>query len=152
MVYLSELESSLCHLLLVVGATLVIPSFMHPERRRSRTVLFAISILLSIRYIWWRATQTIAPFGLTADCLLSWTFLGLEAAALASSVSAFTIMMKKTNRSAEVERYRGWWSPSPAPRVAILVATYNEDRTILERTIVGAKASDHPNIEVCYFG
>eukprot|EP00913_Durusdinium_trenchii_P004227 g3919.t1 len=48
----------------------------------------------------------------------------------------------------EVERFLGWWRPAKDPKVAIMIATYNEDRAVLERTIVGAKASDHSNCDV----
>jgi len=148
MIYLSELQASIAQLLLVTGIALVVPTFLEGERTRDRIILFGIGIALSLRYFWWRASETIAPFGLTADCLFSWSFLALEGASLLSSISAFTIMMRKTDRSGEVGRYKAWWSPNPAPRVAILIATYNEDRTVLERTIVGAKAVDHPNKQV----
>ncbi|MFN3628417.1 MAG: glycosyltransferase, partial [Parvibaculum sp.] len=30
----------------------------------------------------------------------------------------------------------------------VLIATYNEDRTVLERTIIGAKSSSHPHCDV----
>jgi cellulose synthase (UDP-forming) len=148
MVYLNELQASIVQLLLVLGIALVVPTFLNGERTRDRAILFGVGILLSARYFWWRASETIAPFGLTADCLFSWTFLVLEGASLLSSISAFTIMMRKTNRSGEVERFKAWWLPNPAPQVAILIATYNEDRTVLERTVVGAKAVDHPNKQV----
>ncbi|MBW6424942.1 glycosyltransferase [Rhizobium sp. XQZ8] len=148
MIYLSELQASIAQLLLVTGIALVVPTVLSSGRTRDRKILFSIGILLSCRYFWWRASETIAPFGFTADCLLSWSFLALEGASLLSSISAFTIMMRKTDRSAEVERFKAWWSPNPAPRVAILIATYNEDRKVLERTIVGSKAVDHPNKQV----
>ncbi|MBW9115571.1 glycosyltransferase [Rhizobium cauense] len=148
MFYLSELQGSIAQLALVIGVALALPSFLSPNRTLDRTILFGVGILLSLRYLWWRVTETVAPFGLTADCFFSWSFLALEAASLLSSISAFTIMMRKTDRSLEVERFKSWWGNSPPPRVAILIATYNEDRSVLERTIVGAKAVDHSNFEV----
>lgn len=148
MLYLSELQSSIAHILLALGLGLVLSSLLKPQNRLHRTLLFAVGMILAVRYIWWRGTQTLAPLDFTLDCLFSWSFFALETASVLSSLSAFTIMTRTINRSAEVERHSAWWRPDTAPRVAIMIATYNEDQTVLERTIVGAKASDHQNFEV----
>lgn len=148
MLYLSELQSSIAHILLALGLGLVLSSLLKPQNRLHRTLLFAVGMMLAVRYIWWRGTQTLAPLDFTLDCLFSWSFFALETASVLSSLSAFTIMTRTINRSAEVERHSAWWRPDTAPRVAIMIATYNEDQTVLERTIVGAKASDHQNFEV----
>lgn len=148
MLYLSELQSSVAHILLALGLGLVLSSLLKPQNRLHRTLLFSVGMMLAVRYIWWRGTQTLAPLDFTLDCLFSWSLFALETASVLSSLSAFTIMTRTINRSAEVERHSAWWRPDTAPRVAIMIATYNEDQTVLERTIVGAKASDHQNFEV----
>ncbi len=146
--YLSEIQSSFAHLALALGLALVLPSLLDSRNRLHRTVLFAVGMILALRYIWWRGTQTLAPFDLTLDCLFSWSFFALEAASVLSSLSAFTILTRTISRTQEVDRHMSWWHPEKDPKVAIMIATYNEDRTVLERTIVGAKASDHQNCEV----
>ena len=146
--YLSELQSSLAQLACAFGLTLVLPSVLDPRVSWHRAVLFTMAALLSARYIWWRGTETLAPAGLTLDCIFSWSFFALEAAAVISSLSAFTILSRTSSRSAEVEQFKNWWQPAPPPSVAIMIATYNEDQSVLERTIAGAKASNHPNCEV----
>ncbi|MFB4375932.1 glycosyltransferase [Agrobacterium sp. CR_3] len=146
--YLSELQSSFAHLALAFGCALVLPYLLNNRNWTHRTFLFAIGMALAVRYIWWRGTQTLAPPGFTLDCLFSWSFFALEALSVLSSLSAFTILTRTTDRSPEVEENKSWWQPDPPPKVAILIATYNEEQAVLERTVVGAKASDHPDVQV----
>lgn len=145
--YLSELGSSSIHLLLVFGLGLIMPYWVDPRNTRHRVILFGIAGLLAVRYAWWRATQTLAPMGLTLDMAASWSLFALEMLALLGSVSAFAIMSRTRNRSAEADAHEGWWGENE-PRVAILIATYNEDLEVLERTIVGAKSLRHRNKDV----
>ncbi|MFN3973316.1 MAG: glycosyltransferase [Gemmobacter sp.] len=144
MVYLSEIEASLVHLALVAGLALVLPRIVDPRRTLHRAVMLAIAVALALRYIWWRATETIAPFGLTLDWAASWSLLALEVASLLGSISAFVILARTRDRSPEADRNLGWWGNEPPPRVAILIATYNEEMEVLERTITGAKGLRHP--------
>jgi cellulose synthase (UDP-forming) len=146
--HLGELGSSFAVLLLFVGLGMVAVSVLDPNRTSHRAVLFTVAIILVLRYGWWRATETVAPFGLTLDWLASWSFLAIEFGAIATSLSAYVILMRVRHRSSEVDRHLGWWQPGPPPRVAVLIATYNEDREVLERTIAGATALHHPNAAV----
>lgn len=146
--YPSELQLSFAMLAMAFGAALVASQILRPDNVLHRSALFTIAILLSMRYLAWRATETLAPFGLTWDCFFSWTFFVLEAASLISSFSAFVILMRRKDRSPEANVNRGWWQPEPAPSVAVLIATYNEERGVLARTIAGAKALDHDRLKV----
>ncbi|WP_165222314.1 glycosyltransferase family 2 protein [Affinirhizobium pseudoryzae] len=148
MLFLSELQSSFARLFFVVGCAILLAIILKPDRTAHRVLLLLIAIALALRYILWRGTETLAPFDLTADWFFSWSFFALEALSVISSFSAFTILMRTTHRSSEVEANQAWWEPGAPPKTAILIATYNEDREVLERTIVGAKAADHPNCEV----
>ncbi|MDR6759564.1 cellulose synthase (UDP-forming) [Mycoplana sp. BE70] len=146
--HVSEAQSAYAAIFLAMGLVLLLPALLDPRNNVHRGLLFAIAIGLSLRYIWWRGSETLAPAGLTWDCLFSWSFFILEAAALMSSISSLVILGRTRSRTAEVDQHQSWWEPAAAPRVAILIATYNEELSVLERTIVGAVASDHPNCEV----
>ncbi len=146
--YLSELQSSFAHIALALGLAFLLPHLLDNKNGTHRTLLFGIGMILAVRYIWWRGTATLAPPGWTFDCLFSWSFFALEALSVLSSLSAFTIMTRTMERSSEVERHKSWWQPAPSPKVAVMIATYNEEQSVLERTIVGAKASDHPDVQV----
>ena len=147
-IYLSEIESSLVRLALVVGIAITLPLLFDKTNNHHRSVLFAVAAVLALRYLWWRATETIAPMGLTWDCLASWSLLGFEGLSIVSSLSSFAIMSRTSNRGEEATAHINWWGAAPSPRVAILIATYNEDLDILQRTIIGAKALGHTNKEV----
>ena len=147
MIHLTDLESSFVELLLVIGIALLLPSFARKDNNVFRAILFGITGFLAIRYVWWRATETLAPFGLTLDCLASWSFFTVEAVSIISSLSAYTILSRVRLRHKEADEHAEWWGDKP-PRVAILIATYNEDGRQVERTLAGAMAVDHPNLEI----
>lgn len=147
-VWLSETQSGAVQMLLVAGLAMILPSLVDRKNTLHRSLLMAVTIVLALRYGWWRATETLAPVGLTVDFLASGSLFALEIAALASSISANLLMSRIRDRSAEATAHEAWWAPDPAPRVAVLIATYNEDLDVLERSIVGALAIDYPNAEV----
>lgn len=148
MFYLDEIQSSVAHLALAIGFALVLPLVVDRHKNWHRALLLGVGAVLALRYVWWRATETLAPPGLTWDFAASWSLFGLELAALTGSLSAFVIMSRLRERSAEADAHAGWWAPAPAPKVAVLIATYNEEQEVLERSIVGAQALDYPNAEV----
>ncbi|OWY12554.1 Curdlan synthase [Thioclava sp. NG1] len=147
---LGELGSAAMQLILVVGITAILPSFVNTRRNWHRTVLLGISAVLALRYIWWRGTETLAPPGLTLDALASWSLYALEGLTMIGSLSAFLVLSRIKLRSEDADRYVNL-PTEREPLVAILIATYNEDRDVLERTIVGAKFLRHRNktIIVC---
>lgn len=144
---LNDLQSSFASLLLVAGFALILPVVVDPTKTWQRSLLLFISFLVSLRYAWWRVTDTLAPPGLNMDVVASWSLFGLEMAALTSSISTFVMLTRVSNRSAEVDRRLYWWKGRD-PKVAILIATYNEDLDVLERTIVGAKWLRYQNKEI----
>jgi cellulose synthase (UDP-forming) len=96
----------------------------------------------------WRFTDTVPPFAFAPEPIVAWAFAGLEGLTVVSSTLAFLILTRVRERSEEATRYARWWAPGGAPRVDVYVATYNEELEVLERTIVGCKALDHPATRV----
>lgn len=148
MLYLSEIESSLIHLALVAGLAILLPVLVDPKHSMHRAVILFAAVVLAVRYFWWRATETVAPLGWTIDWAASWSLLALEGAALLGSISAFVILSRTRDRSPDVEKNLEWWGRATPPRVAILIATYNEEQDVLERTITGAKGLRHKNTTI----
>ena len=145
--HLSEVQSSFILVMLLSGLGLVLPYVLNREKTLHRALLLMAAGVLAARYAFWRITETVAPFGFTLDMLASWSLLALEMLALVGSASAFVIMSRVKFRSEEATKYAGWWG-SKNPRVAILIATYNETLDVLERTIIGAKSLRYENKEV----
>ncbi|WP_238368373.1 glycosyltransferase [Mesobacterium pallidum] len=145
---LGLLGSSLLHLVPIAGAALLLPSIIDKTSNVHRHILFGIAILLSLRYAWWRITDTIAPIGFTVDFVASWSLMVLEMATMIGSFSAFVLLMRYRDRGQEVADNLSWWHGGETPRVSLLIATYNEEVEVLERTILGAKALTHKAKEV----
>ncbi|MBS0126534.1 glycosyltransferase [Thetidibacter halocola] len=143
-----EFAASVIDVSLVAGIGLLLPYVIDRTRTLHRALLFAVAFALAGRYAWWRATETLAPAGWTVDMAASWSLFALEMAALLGSLSAFVIMSRLRLRGAEADRHEGWWGDATPPHVAILIATYNEELEVLERTIVGAKSLRHPRKQV----
>ena len=146
--YLSDTVSSIVQLNLVLALGMLVPLLLSREKTWHRALLFAVCAVLTARYLYWRAAYTLAPLDLTFDCLASWSFFAIECAACLSSLSAFLILSRHRDRKQEADRQQDWWEPEPAPKVAVLIPTYNEERDVLERTIVGALALDYPDFSV----
>ena len=146
--HLDPLASSIAQVLGIFGLSLLLTWIVRPERALHRVALYAGVWFFSLRYIWWRATATLAPAGLTLDALASWSFFGIELLSIVSALSASVIMSRTRNRSGEADRNLGWWKPGGDPRVAVLIPTYNEELEILERTIIGARALRYSNKQI----
>jgi cellulose synthase (UDP-forming) len=110
----------------------------------ARVAMAILAIFFSLRYLAWRASETLAPPGWTLDALVSWSFFCFEAGSIISGISAFIILCRYRSRSADADRY-GKDMAIRRQRVAIFIATYNEEWPVLERTIAGAVACDHAN-------
>ena len=145
--YLNDLQSSLAVLLLIVGLVVFLQQLVEPKTTWHRTGLLAIAALLAFRYAWWRWNETLAPPGFTMDMLASWSLFLLEMAALVGSLSTFLMLTRLRDRGGEADAAEAWWGDTQ-PHVAILIATYNEELEVLERTIICAKVLRHKNKEV----
>lgn len=144
---LSDLGSSTAHLVLALGIGMTLSYWVDVRNNLHRTVLLIATFILAMRYIWWRGTETLAPAGFSLDMLASYSLFGFELLAMVGTVSSYVIMSRIRLRSDEADRFDHWWGEDE-PRVAILIATYNEELDVLERTIVGARALRHRNKEV----
>lgn len=148
MLALDEYGAALAPSLVILGLALLILPFCRPQDPIVRAILFGAAIALAWRYMAWRVTATIPPPGLDIDALAGWGFALLEAATLLSSSIAFLILSRTRDRRPEADRHAAWWRPGPPPIVDVLIATYNEEEAILERTIAGALALRHPRTRV----
>lgn len=113
------------------------------------TILCAIGY-----YLRWRLFDTIPWSGSAADLLWPLTCLTVEMAALFDGLILLAILSRPTDRSAEADageaRLRALWQQNPAllPAVDIFIATYNEPREVLEKTVLGCLAMHWPETRV----
>ena len=135
--------------LALLGGGLVVVPFLDPKDNRARTVLYGICIVLTWRYVFWRFEETLPPLALRFDSLYAWGFSLIEGAANLGWTLGFVNLSRTRDRSADATALASVLTRQPAlPRVDVLIATYNEDESILRRTIVGALAIDFPGKRV----
>jgi cellulose synthase (UDP-forming) len=135
----------------IVAACLVVATlpWLRRESAVARSIVIAVSVTLGWRYMLWRLSDTLPPVGFTPDYVAGVIFAGVEALALLSTSLSFFFLTRIRNRTGEVEANMPWLLSRPAqPRVDVLICTYNEEEAILEQTILGAMAMQHPNFRV----
>lgn len=112
-----------------------------------RGTLVAVSLLMTWNYLLWRITQTLPQFGISADWLFGIGFLGSELLTGIGGTITWILLSRSSSRSATVDANMPWLLQT-RPLVDVLICTYNEDRAILERTIIGAMGMSYPNFRV----
>src|SRR5262245_56699909 len=120
--------------LIALGLCLAVLPWLDRESTTARAALGSVSAALLLHYWRWRVTHTLPPQGLTADSLVGSVFLVAETAALAAGALALLFLSRTRNRTAELEANRHWFERRPPP-VDVFICTYNEEASILERTI-----------------
>jgi cellulose synthase (UDP-forming) len=113
----------------------------------TRIALITACIVFGLRYIIWRTTTI--PFDSPVDFVVGSVFYGVEALALLGSTVTLIFLTRLRNRTPEANQNINWWANSPsAPRVEVLICTYNEDYEILEPTIIAARQLEYRNFGV----
>ena len=148
MLVVDAYTASLSLALIILGFGWLVLPFCRRDQPWLRAGLICVVIVLNWRYIAWRFTNTIPDFALEVESLVAWGFASLEALAMVSATIAAGIVARTCDRSAEADRYRGWWGETPSPRIDVYIATFNEDRDILSRTIAGALAMTYPDMRI----
>jgi cellulose synthase (UDP-forming) len=148
MLVIHEYLANLGLTLAIVGLACLLLPYCRRDDPWLRALLMAGVILLSWRYIAWRFESTIPPLAFEIDSIVAWSFATLEALAMTSSTIAALILARTKDRHQEASQFQGWWGDGDPPRIDVYIATYNEDRDILVRTIAGAQATMYPNARI----
>jgi cellulose synthase (UDP-forming) len=127
------------------GLLLLATIALSREKLWARTLVFAFLVLLAFRYMAWRFLSTLPDAEFRLGSIYAWGFAILELASHASAFLTYAILLRTTDRRKEADKLesearRGRYQPT----VDVLIPTYNEDETVLERTIVCALAIDYP--------
>ena len=135
---------------LVAGGILfAILPFLRRDHPSSRLALISITIAMMGQYIVWRFLATLPPFDFTLNWIVGVTFAGVEAATLFGVAISLFAMSRISNRTAEVEMHLPeLMNREKLPLVDVFICTYNEEQSILERSITGALNLDYPNFRV----
>ncbi|MGF6312010.1 cellulose synthase (UDP-forming) [Bradyrhizobium sp. i1.8.4] len=135
--------------LVAFGACLAILPLLRREQTLARVVMTGMSFVLLLHYFAWRVTQTLPPVGLTADALVGYPFVVAEAASMIAVCLSLLFLSRTIDRTPEVNSIlRRSKASADAPLVDVFICTYNEEKPILERTIIGATGLSYPNYRV----
>jgi cellulose synthase (UDP-forming) len=137
---------ALAPLILAIAGPFAALVFLGPASPVARAVSSAICILCALRYGWWRWAWSMPEGQETWQQIIAWAFLVFETMTLIGTILVFLCLSRIRDRSADVDA-RGN-SPLLRAPTDVFIATYNEDRDILERTIVGATNIEHPDMRV----
>ncbi|MFO1184589.1 MAG: glycosyltransferase [Bauldia sp.] len=131
-------------LLLTLGALVLLYQFHDRYPASVRALCAAVCAFLSARYILWRGFYSIPSHQNAVQTAWAWLFFAFEAGSILSAMSVL-FFMSREGRSLPA----GPAGPElRAAPVDVFIATYNEPYAVLERTIVGALAIDHPDVRV----
>ena len=134
--------------MLVAGMLLLLLPWIRRESAW-RLLPIAIVLALTVRYLLWRVTVTIPPISDTTDFIVGCLFFAIECAAVTGSIISYITLTRTKQRSSEVDANSEWLaSLEKPPLVDVFICTYNEEREILERTMLGATGMSHPNFRV----
>lgn len=135
--------------LMIAALAIAVLPWLNRDNVFVRSVTIGACLGLTWRYLLWRIFQTLPPVGVSADFMVGIVFLIVEALCIAGTTASLIFMMRTRSRSSEADRNTPWLdSLRQLPLVDVLICTYNEDETILERTIIGAQALHYDNFRL----
>jgi cellulose synthase (UDP-forming) len=131
--------------LMAAGLLCVILPWANRKNPFVRATLVSFALILAWNYLLWRFT-TLPKFD-SVDAFFGTIFLGAELLTGIGGTITWILMTRSSSRSAAVAGNMPWLMQA-RPIVDILICTYNEDRAILNRTIIGAMRMNYPNFRV----
>ncbi|MBB4379771.1 cellulose synthase (UDP-forming) [Bradyrhizobium sp. Rc3b] len=133
--------------LIALGAFMAIVPLLRRDSTMARSFLAIVSLVFLLRYLHWRVTATLPPPHLTADAAVGYPFMLLEAASLVAVSLSLLFLSRTIDRSRSARIDSRAFDPG-APLIDVFICTYNEERSILERTIIGATGMTYGNYRV----
>ena len=143
------LLASLTPVLMAFGLFLIAVAVWPRPTPMSRVLLLSTSVAFIAQYMWWRVSETLPPPAFNVEYAIAIGFLIAEIAGTAAAALSILFLFRVRDRSVDADRNAQWLDrEANYPSVDVLICSYNEEKSILERTIVGALAMDYPNFRV----
>jgi cellulose synthase (UDP-forming) len=137
--------------LLLLGMFLVFGPWLPTKKTWARSLLVALVLFLSFRYLKWRLDNTLPGGIYSLEHVWMYAVYAVEIVGTLSLGVMLLVMTRTSNRSQEADAHEARlrsMDPNQLPRVDILIPTYNEELEVLERTILGAIDVDYPHFDV----
>lgn len=143
------------HLVLAFACVGALALLLGTRSRWNRALVCAAMAVLGLVYADWRIGQWQGLARLPSpDSWIVGAFLVIEVVCIFDFLTFLLLMSRSTDRRAASDDFEREWRAKPIgalPEVDVFISTYNEDPSILEKTIVGCMALDYPkkNVWVC---
>src|SRR3984885_4363247 len=135
--------------LVTLGVFFVCAALWPKPVATGRAFMVAGSFAMMTQYAWWRITETLPAPAINFEFALALVFLAAELIGIATAALSLMFLTRTRDRSPEADANAEWLaSLDQPPSIDVLICSYNEDKGILERTIVGALGMDYPNFRV----
>jgi cellulose synthase (UDP-forming) len=142
-------SDSVLFAVLAVGLTFACAWLLDATKSKDRMLFGSIVILMLVNYAYYRFMSTLPAFEWTAYALWPRVYFAFEALIICYTVLSIIFFFRRTDhRAAADESEQMIAAGGSAPAVDVFICTYNEDLSILERTILAAKEIDYPNYKV----
>ena len=123
------------------GAFVVLATIWPRATPFSRVLFSAADLALLAHYLWWRATQTLPEPGLNSDYIYAFGFMVVEFTGMIATALAIFFLARTRDPSADADANADWLAnEAKYPRVDVLICSYNEEESIVDRTIVVSQA------------
>ena len=143
-----ELLEALAPTLAIGGLSLIVLPLVTPDNATARRIGAWLTIVLLLRYLWWRTSETLPPFDFGFESIAAYIYYVVETVSSLAGVLLLHVLSRTINRSAEADAHPVESHPGGPPLIDMFIPTYNENRDIVLRTIVGALGQDYPNFRV----
>ena len=140
-------SESIAPALIATGLLCLFLPWANRESSWVRATFVAVSLMMTWNYLLWRITQTLPESTFSANWFFGIGFLGTEVLTGIGGSITWILLSRNSSRSAAITANMPWLMQT-RPLVDVLICTYNEDKAILERTIIGAMGMDYPNFRV----
>src|ERR1700735_2916886 len=135
--------------LVTLGVFFVCAALWPKPVATGRVFMVAGSFAMMTQYAWWRITETLPAPAFSFEFALALVFLAAELIGIATAALSLMFLTRTRDRSPEADANAEWLaSLDQPPSIDVLICSYNEEKEILERTIVGALGMDYPNFRV----
>lgn len=133
-------------LFLSIGLLIFLFELFGTERTGVRVIASLLCTAMTLRYLQWRLTASLPDHQTLVQRSWTYLFLTIEVGTLVSSILIYFFMSRTLSRSGQADAH-AYSLLNKAP-VDVFIATYNEPRDVIERTMVGAMAIDHDDLRV----
>jgi len=135
--------------ILIAAAAFAILPWVNRNNTIVRFCALSLCIALSWRYMIWRIVDTIPPIDEPLNFIIGFLFTAIETLSMAGTTLTELFLTRVHNRTSEASKNLQWLlGLDRPPMVDVLICTYNEDKEILEPTILGALGMSYRNFRV----